>query len=349
MPLRWLHITRLIMRLIDRGNIICSVVNPEARSLRLANIAKTWGPSSNAIFVVHNMNEYVDGQNIDEAPESRTYPQNLLLPEQIYVDAGVARLEHVIRKLHKDINAEFVFFVNDHTFVLPGNLCKFLKEHDSSKGLYAGHALKRKSETAFNSGAAGYVLSRTTIEKLINEWDKPDSKCSLASASKWLQGNPGLLTAQCFQQVLNISLVDTRDKVDLSHKFHAYGLVRTVTGAVDLWYENSHKTLDEILEVDSKYHHKLQHGTKCCSVDTVSFHYVESEECLAFWDVLDKVNASPLMSDTDLIDLLMKTWPSQKEALGFYAHALPDTQPEILSEILQVVRKVSAGVLPKMC
>ena len=262
------------MRLINGGNVICSVVNPEARSLRLANIARTWGPSSNAIFVVHNMNEYVDGQNIDEGPESRTYPQNLLLPEQINVDAGVARLEHVIRKLHKDINAEFVFFVNDHTFVLPGNLCKFMKKHDSSKDLYAGHALKRKSETAFNSGAAGYVLSRTTIEKLINEWDKPDSKCSLASASKWLQGNPGLLTAQCFQQVLNISLVDTRDKVDLSHKFHAYGLVRTVTGAVDQWYENSHKTLDEILEVDAKYHHKLQHGTKCCSVDTVSFHYV---------------------------------------------------------------------------
>jgi hypothetical protein len=81
----------------------------------------------------------------------------------------------------------------------------------------------------------------------------------------------------------------------------------------------------------------------------VSFHYVESAECLAFWDVLDKVNSSPLLSDTDLIDLLMKTWPSQKEALGFYAHALPDTQPAILSEIIQVVRKVSAGVLPELC
>jgi hypothetical protein len=50
--------------------------------------------------------------------------------------------------------------------VLPDHLCRFLKEHDSSKDLYAGHPLKGKKETVFNSGAAGYVLSRSTVEKL---------------------------------------------------------------------------------------------------------------------------------------------------------------------------------------
>lgn len=201
-----------------------SVVNPDARPLRLANIAKTWGPSSRAIYVLHDTSEYPEGHYIDMASESKSYPQNLLLPDQINVDEGLARLEHVMRTIHKDINPDFAFFVNDHTFVLPGNLCQFLKEHESSNDLYAGHALKGEREVAFNSGAAGYVLSRSTMEKLINEWDNPDSQCSAASASKWLQGNPGLLTAQCFVHVLNIPLVDTRDKKDLSHKFHAYGV-----------------------------------------------------------------------------------------------------------------------------
>jgi hypothetical protein len=202
-------------------------VNPDARPRRLVNIAKTWGPSSRAIFVVHATNEYPEGHNIDEASASITYPQNLLLPAQINIDEGVARLEHVIRTVHKNIDPDFVFFVNDHTFVLPGNLCQFLKEHDSSKDLYAGHALKGKKETAFNSGAAGYVLSRLTMERLINEWDTPDSKCYETPTSKWLESNPGLLTAKCFLQVLNIPLLDTRDKVDLSHKFHAYGVSTT--------------------------------------------------------------------------------------------------------------------------
>ncbi len=174
--------------------------------------------------MVHATDEYPDGHDIDEASASRTYPQNLLLPAQINIDDGVVRLEYVIRAVHNSINPDFGFFVNDHTFVLPGNLCQFLKEHDSSKDLYAGHALKGKKETAFNSGAAGYVLSRSTMQKLIKEWDAPNSKCAASSTSKWLEGNPGLLTAQCFLQVLNIPLLDTRDKVDLSHKFHAYGV-----------------------------------------------------------------------------------------------------------------------------
>ena len=79
---------------------------------------------------------------------------------------GVERLDHVIRTVHTEINPDFAFFVNDHTFVIPDNLCKFLNNRDSNLDLYAGHALKGKKETVFNSGAAGYVLSRSTIEKL---------------------------------------------------------------------------------------------------------------------------------------------------------------------------------------
>ena len=114
------------------------------------------------------------------------------MPKYISVDMGVKRLEHVIRTIHKDYNPDFAFFVNDHTFVLPNNLCKFLKEQDSDIDLYAGHALKGQKETSFNSGAAGYVLSRLTIERLIKEFDNPKSKCSPDGASKWIQASPHL-------------------------------------------------------------------------------------------------------------------------------------------------------------
>ena len=120
--------------------------------------------------MVHDTKEYPEGENNRvENPSTNTYPRILLVPESITVEQGVQRLEHVIRTVAKDINPDFAFFVNDHTFVLPDHLCKFLREHDSSKDLYAGHALKGKKETAFNSGAAGYVLSRSTMEKL-SEW-----------------------------------------------------------------------------------------------------------------------------------------------------------------------------------
>ena len=144
------------------------MVNPDARPARLTNIAKTWGNPSHAIFIVHDAKEYPEGVGIDKS--NKIYPQNLLLPNHITVEKGVERLEYVIRTIHKEIDPAFAFFVNDHTFVLPYHLCQFLQEHDSSKDLYAGHALKGQKETSFNSGAAGYVLSRSTMQRLIKEW-----------------------------------------------------------------------------------------------------------------------------------------------------------------------------------
>ncbi len=318
-----------------------SVVNPDDRSHRLANIAKTWGSAARAIYVVHSTNEYPDGGDIIEAS---SFPKILVVPDHIGVDQGVARLEHVIRTVYRQINPDFGFFVNDHTFVLPFNLCQFVQTLDSSKDLYAGHAMKGKGESAFNSGAAGYVLSRSTMAKLINEWDDPTSKCVATNASKWHQGNPGILMAECLGHVLNIPVVDTRDKDDLSHKFHAYGLVRTVTAAFDDWYNKKHETLDDVLGVDAKYHHQLQEGANCCSANTVSFHYVEAGESLALWDLMQTIYNSPFLSDAEIKEYMYREWPT--EGLGFYSHRLPDPQLAIWNDVIQVVRKISVGVKP---
>lgn len=136
--------------------------------MRLSNIAKTWGPTSRAVYVVHSVDEYPDGASnlVSTSSNNNPYPQILLVPDNINAEMGVERLDHVIRTVHKDINPEFAFFVNDHTFVIPDNLCQFLHDRDSEVDLYAGHALKGQQETVFNSGAAGYVLSRSTMEKL---------------------------------------------------------------------------------------------------------------------------------------------------------------------------------------
>jgi len=325
--------------------VMPSVVKPEARPQRLINIAKTWGSSANAVYVVHDSSEF------SEEATDKSYPKNLLVSNHISVDMGVKRLEHVIRTIHKDFNPDFAFFVNDHTFVLPNNLCKFLKENNASEDLYAGHALKGQKETSFNSGAAGYVLSRVTMERLLKEFDNPKSTCSPEGASKWIQGNPGLLTAQCFDQVLNIKLVDTRDESeDLSHKFHAYGLVRTVTGQIDDWYLNKHKTLDVLFGVDTKYHHLPQRGSICCSSNTISFHYVEAGESIVFWEVLHKVNQSPNMTDTEIKELMESIWPKDKNSgLNAYSFPLPPSQAEVWPDMIKVVRKIASGTLSPSC
>ena len=326
--------------------VLPSVVNPDKRPLRLETIAKTWGQSSRAVYVVHTANEYPEGTLIDGQSSGTAFPQVCLVPETIQFNDGVPRLEYVIRKIHNTIDPDFAFFVNDHTFVLPNHLHQFLKLHDCSKDLYAGHALKGVKETAFNSGASGYVLSRTTMSRLITEWDKPGSKCSGGNVSKWLQGNPGLMTAKCFQEVMDIELIDTRDKEDSSHKFHAFGLVRTITGNVDQWYLNKHQQLDSIFGVDERFHHLPQKGTLCCSKDTISFHYVEAIENIAFWNILQKVQQqSDSISDEEIKEMMTQDWPQTRPEIGAYANPLPDNQSSVWKDIINVIRKISSGVI----
>ena len=322
--------------------VLPSVVNPEKRPLRLETISKTWGKASHAVYVVHDDNEYPEGALIEDG--HTTFPQVSLVPETIKFDDGVPRLEYVIRTIHNTIDPDFAFFVNDHTFVLPNHLHQFLKLLDCSKDLYVGHALKGEKETAFNSGASGYVLSRTTMSRLIKEWDKPGSKCQSVNVSKWLQGNPGLLTAKCFQEVMGVQLVDTRDKEDSSHKFHAYGLVRTITGNVDQWYLNKHQQLDSIFGIDERYHHMPQKGALCCSKDTISFHYVEAAENIAFWNILQKVKQQPdSISDEQIKKTMRQDWPQRPE-IGAYAHPLPASQSPVWNDMIKVIRRISSGV-----
>jgi len=105
--------------------------------------------------------------------------------------------------------------------------------------MYEGHAMK-DNDGIFNSGAAGYVLSRETMKKLVERWDSDDVNCVVKGDYKWLQGNPGLVTTKCLRESLNIVATDTRESGKW-HRFHAFPITRMVAGAVDEWYLNKHK------------------------------------------------------------------------------------------------------------
>lgn len=190
-------------------------------------------------------------------------------------------------------------------------------------------------------------MNHSTKLFIVAEWDKPNSKCSASGASKWIQGNPGLLTAQCFDEVLKIPAVDTRDN-NLSHIFHAFGLVRSVTGSVDKWYIDKHEALDGIFGVDNAYHHKPRDGAMCCSASTVSFHYVEAAESLALWKVLETVHSNPTMSTEEIKQWMNEHWPVGRKELGFYSHGLPAPNSDgWWNGIVEVVRKIAISADPR--
>jgi len=338
--------------------ILPSVVNPTGRRKRLEAIAKTWGPAARAVYVLHSQDEY--GGSSNGIDTDHPYPHTILVPESITVANGVPRLQYVLQAILDRYDPEFTFFVNDHTYVLPQNACQFLRDRSPNEHLYAGHALSNSNKFAFNSGAAGYFLSRKSLRGLVEHWSAGVTHCSVGggddTASKWLQGNPGLVTAECLGLAMGVEPLDTRDEGG-RHLFHAFGLVRTVTGEVDQWYLNKHEGLDKILGDDTLHHHQPMNFKECCSSDTISFHYVESAETLALTSTLRKIamtkdssiSVNPL-SDDYLKDYMISLWPKEHKDVGGYAHRLPHKNAiDGWDNLLFVTRNIALGVDDAPC
>jgi hypothetical protein len=356
-----------------------SVVNPTGRSRRLDTIYETWGPYARAIFVLHNQTEFPQGSHLTLSDTSRpldhyrwvdsilpffisfglsrlitrplthtrSYPQTILLPSDIGINDGVPRLYHTIRTVFERVDPDFCFLTNDHTFVIPEHLCQYLEGRDPEQDLYAGHALRNSKTDAFNSGAAGYLLSRATMRKLVQKWKEKDPTCWVGpEASSWLQGNPGLVTVQCLN-MLGVSAIDTRVEGKW-HIFHAFPLTRVVAGKVDTWYLNKHDSMDELGY--NKSYNTLLSGADCCAVGSVSFHYVEYKECRALFSTRQALLDNPNMNNDDLKDLMSKMWPTEFRDIGGYSRALPKPNDEqSWDQLLAVVRKISQAVPEPDC
>lgn len=343
--------------------VMPSVVNPDNRAQRLEAIHDTWGPYARALYVLHNSSEFPKASHLTISENSRPkdqylYPQNLLLPSTIHVEDGIPRLIYTIQTIYHEKNPEFAFFVNDHTFVIPEHLCKFLDERDPNRDLYAGHALKN-GQDIFNSGAAGYILSRETMRKLVFKWNEKDPECWVDENTpnkqkKWLQGNPGLVVVSCLKS-MGIVAIDTREKAPSSsgHVFHAFPLTRVVTGAVDDWYRNKHK-FEELPDLvrrgfDNSYS-TLETGPQCCAAETVSFHYVEYMENKALFRVRGALRDETHMTDPKLKGLMMEEWPVDFKDIGGYSRGLPKADDaEGWSQLLATMRKISVRRAEEYC
>jgi hypothetical protein len=337
--------------------ILPSVINAKNRPQRLETIHDTWGPSARAIYVVHDINEFAKASHltmsVDAVPYDRySYPQNLLLPTHIDSEQGIARLFYTIQTIYERVNPDFAFFVNDHTYVIPSHVCHYLEMKSPDLDLYAGHALKNDQNVIFNSGAAGYILSRETMKQFVQRYhDKNDEHCFIDlkttshSNQKWLDSNPGLAVLDCLHS-MGISAIDTRAQHKY-HRFHAFPLVRMVSGDVDLWYSKKHQMEDIPTELRSttsfdETYSTLLFGTDCCSTDSISFHYVESKECKGLYNVQQALFDNPQLTDPELQIIMEQNWPTDAREIGGYSRPLPKlTDHEQWTELLYTIRNIS--------
>jgi glycoprotein-N-acetylgalactosamine 3-beta-galactosyltransferase len=162
---------------------------------------------------------------------------------------------------------DFDYFIlgGEDLFVITGNLRRYLKSLSVSPDddLFAGRRFKgRGNDNYFNSGGAGYVLSRGTLRKFYDTgWDNP------ACHAREHTPMEDVMMADCLRKAFNIGLTDTRDSLG-RERFHPFAPGTHLT-----WRSPLHGETDWYADYNEEWGVKL--GPLCCAPDSVSFHYIK--------------------------------------------------------------------------
>jgi len=177
-----------------------------------------------------------------------------------------------VRSIWKFVGTHYIddydwFFIGgDDLFVLPHNLKTYLASlahkdgtDPKTKEYFVGRRFNEGSY--FNSGGAGYTLSRATLRKFLANMEDAQH-----CAAKQRTSMEDVMIARCLSH-LGIHFTDTRDARG-RERFHPFAPGKHLhwtppkPGERD-WYEDYNKEWG-ILE-----------GKDCCAPDSVSFHYIK--------------------------------------------------------------------------
>mmetsp|Transcript_36153 Transcript_36153/g.66318 ORF Transcript_36153/g.66318 Transcript_36153/m.66318 type:complete len:550 (+) Transcript_36153:116-1765(+) len=164
---------------------------------------------------------------------------------------------------------DWFFIGGDDLFVLPHNLKTYLASlthkdgtDPKTKEYFVGRRFNSGGKDYFNSGGAGYTLSRATLRKFLAAMD--DARhCSADTRSSM----EDVFIARCLSH-LGIHFTDTRD-ANGRERFHPFAPGSHLhwtpprAGQERDWYEDYNKEWG------------ILQGKDCCAPDSVSFHYIK--------------------------------------------------------------------------
>ncbi|CAJ1942262.1 unnamed protein product [Cylindrotheca closterium] len=153
---------------------------------------------------------------------------------------------------------DWFYIGGDDLVVFPQNLKKYLGTYNSSQPFYLGRRFKRGAEIGYNTGGAGYVLSRPALQCLLEHLE--DKSCE----PKKKTSSEDAKTATCLRLACNITYEDTRDD-QKRERFHHWSAEREYEydGKSKFW-NGLNKDWGLLLGKDS------------CSPETVNFHYIKN-------------------------------------------------------------------------
>ncbi|XP_059147927.1 glycoprotein-N-acetylgalactosamine 3-beta-galactosyltransferase 1-like [Physella acuta] len=179
-----------------------------------------------------------------------TSPQNLDTKAKAVKETWASRAVNVLF-MSSQANSSFPA-VDDDTYVIVENLLHFLSDKNQSEPVYFGQTFKPFVKQGYNSGGAGYVLSKEALRRLCERDDA--EKCIKTNTDEDVE------MGRCLES-LDVRIGESLDQFGKT-RFHGFPLQTVMDSHCDTGYESY------------DYYNCSNKGWQWLSDYAVTFHYI---------------------------------------------------------------------------
>ncbi|PIC35151.1 hypothetical protein B9Z55_014594 [Caenorhabditis nigoni] len=152
------------------GSLLCWAMTTSVyHKTRVPAITETWLRRCDAGHLFTNSDRFLNAST----PYHTVFDG---LPESYYKLFWKTRLALLYIYKHVSKDFDWYFKGDDDTYLIVENLQRYLATLDPNKPYFIGYRLSRRTETGYNAGGSGYVMSREAMrifaEKLFNDKEK---------------------------------------------------------------------------------------------------------------------------------------------------------------------------------
>ncbi|ESO84526.1 hypothetical protein LOTGIDRAFT_131924 [Lottia gigantea] len=229
---------RLAQILYKNVRVLCWVLTQPAHlENKTIHVKTTWGKRCNIMLFFTSM-------------PNQTFPTiGLFVPEgrKYLVQKTMKAFQYVFENYYYE--ADWFLKADDDTYVILENLRYFLLDKNPNDPVYYGQHFHKYIDQGYNSGGAGYVLSKEALRRLVIDGMNAD-ECVMRGAEDVRMGN-------CLSGI-GVKVGETSDALGRS-RFHAIIPEHVILGQFMTWYANFTST---------------QGGMESLSNYAITFHYV---------------------------------------------------------------------------
>jgi glycoprotein-N-acetylgalactosamine 3-beta-galactosyltransferase len=243
----------------QQTNLLCIILTSKKSIFeRGPAVWDTWSHKCNKTMFSLNSNDLK--QNITETNLKFLNKINILnLPINESYDKMAEKVLLTFKMMYElnDNTTKFNWYliVDDDTFIYIDNLYKFIKSIDSKLPYTYGYNFKHVVPTGYHSGGGGVLMPNESLKRLYQS--------IITNKCPFKDGYSDVALGEC-SHISNVKLGKSVDSLErerfhpLDAKGHYYGYY---PDWMYLYAQN-----------------KLKSGIECCSLESISFHYVEKQD-----------------------------------------------------------------------